>query len=104
MKQIEVVAQCKASVRIKGFRFPRYGECTRNAVKDGYCKQHHPDTVKARLERTEKNQKAKMDQRARPFIAMSKLQDARVYLITLGPPRTPLTAVQAATLWKLIKP
>ena len=22
--------------------------CSRNAVKDGYCKQHHPDAVKAR--------------------------------------------------------
>lgn len=23
-------------------------QCSRNATVDGYCKQHHPDTVKAR--------------------------------------------------------
>lgn len=28
--------------------------CSRKAVKDGFCKQHHPDTVKARQERSDK--------------------------------------------------
>lgn len=27
-------------------------QCCRKAVKDGYCKQHHPDTVKARKEKS----------------------------------------------------
>jgi hypothetical protein len=26
----------------------RHRGCSRNATKDGYCKQHHPDTVAAR--------------------------------------------------------
>lgn len=104
MKQLEVVAQCKADVRIKGFRFPRYGVCSRNAVKDGYCKQHHPDTIRERQEAVERNQKAKMEQRVRPYIAMSRLDEARRYLVTLGPPGTPLTSAQAHRLWKLLKP
>jgi hypothetical protein len=28
--------------------------CARNAVKDGFCKQHHPDAVKARQEKSAK--------------------------------------------------
>lgn len=103
MKQLEVVARCKARIRVRGFRFPRYRTCTRAAVRDGYCKQHHPETVKARGAKTRENQQRKMDQHARPFMAMSKLEDARAYLMTLGPPGTPLTSDQAATLWKLIK-
>lgn len=26
----------------------RFRQCSRKAVKDGFCKQHHPETVKAR--------------------------------------------------------
>jgi len=37
---------CRAQVY--GDRDPRGHRCSRRAVKDGYCKQHHPDTVKAR--------------------------------------------------------
>lgn len=40
--------QCKEIVGrgsgIKG----SVGQCSRPAVKDGYCKQHHPDAVAAR--------------------------------------------------------
>lgn len=28
-------------------------QCTRKVWKDGYCKQHHPDSVKKRREETE---------------------------------------------------
>lgn len=35
----------------EGFHFHR---CNRNAWKDGYCKQHHPETVKARREASAK--------------------------------------------------
>lgn len=38
----------------------RSHQCSRNAWKDGYCKQHHPDTVKqrekAREERRQREQ------------------------------------------------
>ena len=31
-----------------------HNQCSRKAWKDGYCKQHHPDTVKAREEASNK--------------------------------------------------
>jgi hypothetical protein len=39
--------QCCESVRESG-QWPRYHQCKRKAVKEGYCKQHHPDAVEAR--------------------------------------------------------
>jgi hypothetical protein len=42
--------QCKE--RVYG-DWGRSHQCSRKAVKDGYCKQHHPDTVKARREKSE---------------------------------------------------
>lgn len=35
--------------------------CSRNAVKDGYCKQHHPDNVKERERQTDERWKAKQE-------------------------------------------
>ncbi len=35
--------------------------CSRNAVNDGYCKQHHPDLVKARRARAEKAREKKLE-------------------------------------------
>ena len=102
MKQLEVVAQCKASVRIRDLQFPRYKDCTRSAVQDGYCRQHHPDSVKKRQDESMRRWEARQEARARPFRDASKLNDVRVYLISLGPPGTPLTASQSARLWKLI--
>jgi hypothetical protein len=36
----------------------RYRQCSRKAVKDGFCKQHHPDAVKARSDAGEARWKA----------------------------------------------
>ena len=38
---------CKELVAERGAWGERY-PCARKAVTDGYCKQHHPDSVKAR--------------------------------------------------------
>ncbi len=38
-------------------------QCHKNTWKDGYCKQHHPDTVKARDEAREKRWKEEEDAR-----------------------------------------
>lgn len=35
-------------------------QCNRRAVKDGYCKQHHPDSVKKRQEESEERYHEKM--------------------------------------------
>jgi outer membrane murein-binding lipoprotein Lpp len=49
--------RCKAMV----FRGFHHYKCSRSSIKDGYCKQHHPDSVKERdkssLERYEKQKK-----------------------------------------------
>ena len=33
--------------------WPRAYQCNRKAVKDGYCKQHHPDAVKEREDKSQ---------------------------------------------------
>ena len=38
-----------------------YHPCLRNAVKDGFCKQHHPDAVKARRDKTAERWAVKME-------------------------------------------
>ena len=44
--------KCKADV-YRG-RWSRKSQCDRKPWKDGWCKQHHPDSVKAREEASEK--------------------------------------------------
>jgi len=38
-------------------------QCSRKAVKDGYCKQHHPDAVAKRSEDSERRYKEKVHNR-----------------------------------------
>lgn len=40
----------------------RSRQCHRKAWKDGYCKQHHPDTVKARRDAANKRYEEKQKQ------------------------------------------
>ena len=47
--------KCKESVYDARGYYSR--QCSRDAVKDGYCKQHHPDTIKKK----EEARKAKWD-------------------------------------------
>jgi hypothetical protein len=53
--------KCKASVRGEGWGWLYQRGCQRNAWKDGYCKQHHPDSVKARREESNRYYRQKMD-------------------------------------------
>jgi len=39
--------RCSVSVHDEGM-WPTFHPCSRNVWKDGYCKQHHPDTVAER--------------------------------------------------------
>lgn len=48
----ETPVKCKQKVYDRSMRFPRPYQCSFNAVKDGFCKIHHPDTVKAREEKS----------------------------------------------------
>lgn len=40
--------QCKASVNHDW----HYAQCSRNPWKDGWCKQHHPDSIETRYEKS----------------------------------------------------
>lgn len=52
--------QCKETVIRYTGTWPHAGRCSRKAVRDGYCKQHHPDAVaereRQREERWQKEQ------------------------------------------------
>lgn len=50
--------QCKQKVYDKSGWHPY--QCTRNAVQDGFCKQHHPDSVKARQDKSYAEYKARL--------------------------------------------
>jgi len=52
--------KCKKIVYPKGRygAFHPYG-CSRNAVKAGYCKQHHPDSVVARIKKSKERYEIK---------------------------------------------
>lgn len=50
--------KCKKEIMINYHVHP----CSRNAWKDGYCKQHHPDTIKARSELSQKRWQEKEKQ------------------------------------------
>ena len=52
----ELKINCKELVKDSD-GFP-YFPCSRNAFKDGYCKQHHPESVKARQKKSEERFKA----------------------------------------------
>jgi len=44
--------------------FGRFYQCQRKAVKDGYCLQHHPDSVKARQAKSEQRYEENMKKSA----------------------------------------
>ena len=47
-KPIDLTERCKE--RVHAARSFNGHPCSRKAVRDGYCKQHHPEAVKARAE------------------------------------------------------
>lgn len=49
---------CKARVSVPGV-WSRDYQCSRKATRDGFCKQHHPDSVAARDKKSQ--EKAKED-------------------------------------------
>ena len=49
-----------------------WGMCMRGSVKDGYCNQHHPDTVKKREQ--EKEERYRVKQEASPYKKIAKLE------------------------------
>lgn len=61
--------RCKSTV-YQPQGFGRFYPCSFKAWKDGYCKIHHPDTVKARREKQEKKYE---EERAKsPYVLLQK--------------------------------
>jgi hypothetical protein len=53
-----IEGRCKRRVVVPGMAF-NDRQCSRKIWKDGYCSQHHPDTVKKRREEGERRYKEK---------------------------------------------
>ena len=70
--------ECKKRVMPNGSYRTR--QCSRKAVKDGYCKQHHPDTIKARQEASTKRYE---EQRAKSPWALLKRAKERIAVLEL---------------------
>jgi len=65
--------RCKKEVRNRDYVMNRYTQCSRYAVKDGYCKQHHPDAVKKRKE--EKDARFHKQQENAPWKLKQKIAE-----------------------------
>ena len=66
--------KCKASVwqRDRSFRGGRSVQCTRAAKVEGFCTQHHPDTIKARDLKSRQEYEAKWEaERARRAVELA---------------------------------
>lgn len=55
-----VPTRCKASVS-SGGRAPRYHQCQRGLWRDGWCKQHHPDSCAERERESRKRYAAQAE-------------------------------------------
>jgi hypothetical protein len=77
--------RCKEQVRIPGSSWPRYHQCQRAAVKDGYCTQHHPDSRKARYDESIRRWKEKQEnsESARLFRALKEIEELKAELAAL---------------------
>lgn len=54
-------AKCRMEVPMKT-EFPRWRQCKKAAVLDGWCAVHHPNAVKARREKTKARFEARIAQ------------------------------------------
>lgn len=69
------MSRCKTEVPQRGMAFARWAQCSRKSWKDGYCKQHHPDTVEARNIKLRKQYEEK--QKNQPYYRLRNLIDQR---------------------------
>ena len=65
--------RCKASVP-EGGRSGRFHQCLRKPVKDGWCWQHHPDTVEERREKSRQRFEHEMKRIMAPYRQAERLQ------------------------------
>lgn len=78
--------RCKATLYPQGRGRP--GSCSREAKKDGWCTQHHPDVAKARREALEAQEAAR--HRARTHRMVEATLRDRIVAAALGAPEDQL--------------
>ena len=72
--QLPTIAKCQKSVYYPGSYHSH--PCTRKAWKDGWCKQHHPDTVAERVKK--RDERWKKEKENSPFRSLDeKLSETR---------------------------
>lgn len=59
----------------------RSRQCSRASVLDGYCKQHHPDTAKARKGKYRAERDARWERERGPFEQIAKFTQQRDELL-----------------------
>jgi len=82
--------KCREQVREKGM-WPRFHRCKRNAVKDGKCLQHHPDTIDAKAEKRLKEWRAKIHG-SRIVTAQERIEELRKQIESLMAENAALTS------------
>jgi len=83
-----------------------HGTCSRSAIKGGYCKVHHPESVAIREKKKEERYQKKLD--ASPFAKIGRLEKVlRLALDALErtrPPKDGYTDSVCAKIKKVLKP
>jgi hypothetical protein len=69
---------CKKSVYVASGNWGHSHQCSRKVKLDGYCKQHHPDTVKARDDAQRAKWAAESEARENSYIDAEKENRERI--------------------------
>jgi hypothetical protein len=64
--------RCKEQVQSQS-GFGRFRNCSRAAIKDGYCLQHHPESVNARRQKQQEKWEEQHKRREAPFTMIKRL-------------------------------
>jgi len=70
--------RCRHAVS-NGGRSVDFHQCTRKAVKDGYCRLHHPDAVTKRNREAERRRQEKIE--LSPRVQLGKVSDALLWAL-----------------------
>jgi hypothetical protein len=70
--------RCKKNIVATAMGF-HYQRCSRAAIRDGYCWQHHPDAVKERQDESDRRYREK--QKSDPYIQCFRMRDRLILYI-----------------------
>lgn len=73
--------RCQEQIRSRGRFMLYWHRCTRKSVRDGYCVQHHPDTVEQRRKATA--QRWEEERKRSPAYMLAAMQATQARLVKL---------------------